>query len=165
MERKAVRKTAVCKLLPKRRDGIANCPEINHRHPLPDIPARRVQFQVSAGLLTDGSSSLSAFPGAKPSDIVREQTRRLQLRGQFRLHPCRMPRIPFSFLSETGTVSLYRSPADFKANKLRFNDRRNAGRSQTRYIPLKHPAELIPHSAVRSPATAASIARRQRTSG
>ncbi|GLS35082.1 hypothetical protein GCM10010869_06700 [Mesorhizobium tianshanense] len=37
---------------------------------LPGHPARRVQLRVSVGLLTDGASSVSAFPGANPSGMI-----------------------------------------------------------------------------------------------
>ena len=36
---------------------------------LPGHPARLVQLRVSVGLLTDGSSSLAAFPGVQPSGM------------------------------------------------------------------------------------------------
>ena len=51
---------------------------------LPGHPARRVQLQMSVGLLTDGSPSVSAFPGRTPVACSR-WTHRLQLRGQFRV--------------------------------------------------------------------------------
>lgn len=53
-----------------------------HRH-LPGHPVRLVQFLVSAGLLTDGSSHDPAFPGFY-TQWFSGHARRLQLRGQFR---------------------------------------------------------------------------------
>jgi hypothetical protein len=50
---------------------------------LPGHPARRVQFRVSAGLLTDGSSSLSAFPGIKPSDMFENGLAAYSCGGSF----------------------------------------------------------------------------------
>lgn len=67
----------------------------------PDNPARLVQFRVSVGLLTDGSSFLPAFPGISPVACSRG-TGRLQLRGQFRFAG-KPRRIPCYFLTETDT--------------------------------------------------------------
>lgn len=70
---------------------------------LPGHPARRVKLRVSVGLLTDGSSSLSAFPGANPSGMIEMNlpptvAGAVSFRGKPR-------RIPCYFLTETDTRS------------------------------------------------------------
>jgi hypothetical protein len=50
---------------------------------LPGHPARLVQLRVSVGLLTDGSSSLSAFPGQSPVALFEKGLAAYSCGGSF----------------------------------------------------------------------------------